>query len=232
MYNIEEYLASKKGAWSTTTIKSTSSRLIKAMLFISEDLHSFYDKLLENGYHKYTIRQIFTQVASFYEYYGDLTVKNFIKKNALLFKNTYEKEKLSITFEEAVEKLNTLKNESVKRVAFAMLRSGLRAKEALNYDGSGSIIGKGAKRRTVFIEDDLKKEGLNYSTLYNTLSEVGLKPHSLRKLAATRLVDKGFREADLMAVMGWSSIQTASIYLQSTKDAELKNKVTEALNGK
>jgi hypothetical protein len=35
------------------------------------------------------------------------------------------------------------------------------------------------------------------------------------------LVDQGVKEADLLKIMGWSSIVTASSYLQSKKEGEL-----------
>jgi integrase len=60
------------------------------------------------------------------------------------------------------------------------------------------------------------------STFRYHLNKVGLKPHTLRKLCASKLArqDK-IKEQDLLKVFGWASMETASIYLQAKNNEEL-----------
>jgi hypothetical protein len=44
----------------------------------------------------------------------------------------------------------------------------------------------------------------------------------LRKLCASRLSRKNILAEDLMAIMGWSSLEVAKWYLQPAKDEALK----------
>lgn len=231
--NLELYIKSKQNAWSANTIKSTKARLSNAFVAlnsVSGDLHSFYKLLNAEKYNKYTIKQIFIQLSAFSEQLDCFEVKNFVRQNALLFKNAYEKERLALDFDEAVTRIKTIKNEPARKLALAMMRTGLRAHEAIKYDGSGSVVGKGAKPRAVYLQEDLSALRVNYKQLYKELRMVGLKPHSLRKLAATRLVEKGLKEADLMAILGWNSMQTASSYLQPSKEIELKERLKNIFN--
>lgn len=50
----------------------------------------------------------------------------------------------------------------------------------------------------------------------------------LRKLYATKLIEKGCKEADLLKIMGWSHIATAAYYLQPKNDKEIMQ-LTETL---
>ena len=44
----------------------------------------------------------------------------------------------------------------------------------------------------------------------------------LRKLAATRLVELGVNEYDLLKIMGWSSIETSKFYIQPKSDTSIQ----------
>ena len=61
------------------------------------------------------------------------------------------------------------------------------------------------------------------------LAKIGLKPHSLRKLLATKLSRSNMTYTDICAIFGWSSLATAQKYLQPLKEDQLKQKMKEIL---
>lgn len=226
--HVEDYILSKKYAWSETTQRSEKARLLANLDLINKGPAALYE---ESKLKPYTLKTLFIRAGELQSFIGDTSnsFKRYLKANALMFKNSYVRVKVPVTYEEARSQLAKLKDPKIKKVAVAILNSGLRASEAINYDGSGEVLGKGAKMRDVFVEENLKAEGVTYTKLYRALKPLGLKPHDLRKLAATKLAGSGLREADLMAVFGWTSLQTASYYLQSKQKDELKALVNSAL---
>lgn len=226
---VEAYVGSKKFAWSKATQRSERARLLANLELLNEGPDAVVAK---SSLKAYSLKTLFMRAGELADFanYAPNAYKSYLKDNALLFKNVYERVSVKVSFDEARERVTKITDAKVQRVALAILASGLRANEALSYDGSGQVLGKGAKRRDVFIDDNLAAEGVSYMQLYRGLKTVGLKPHDLRKLAATKLAGCGIREADLMAVFGWSSMQTASYYLQTKNKSELKALVSGALN--
>jgi site-specific recombinase XerD len=206
---------------------------------IQEGPNALYMSLKQT--HKpYSVKTYFFRVGEFYQWLieeGHTPVlirknpfKAFMKTNAKLFKYVYQKETLDVGYEEAIGRINRLSCGETKKKAFELLATGMRYTESTTQT-EGFVIGKGGKRRRIYRPESIsaptKFEG-TYSSFYHKLKSVGLKPHTLRKLAATRFVERGAKEADLMALMGWSSIGTAASYLQAKKDVELTNMVTDA----
>ena len=237
---IDQYIEGKKLAWATTTQKSEVARLRSVALYINVSPEALYKHLNTQGYKPYSIKTYFTRVGEFYQWLIEEghapegvrknPFKAFIKTNAKLFKHAYQKETLDVGYEEAVRRINRLGCGETKAKAFELLATGMRYSES-NTQIDGWIIGKGGKRRRVYRPESLPsatKFTRSYTTFYDNLKAVGLKPHTLRKLAATRYVERGAKEADLMALMGWSSIGTAASYLQAKRDEELSQLVTEA----
>lgn len=228
---IDLYIQSKRLAWSKTTQKSERARLVANLHLINQGP----ENLVKVAHLKpYSLKTLFLRAGELADYckHTPNLYKDYLKTNALHFKHAYERVNVQLSYQEASAQVAKIADPAAKKVAQAILASGLRAHEALRYDGSGEIMGKGSKKRPVFIEENLLSEGLTYDKLYRELKAVGLKPHDLRKLAATRLVEAGLREADLMTVFGWSSIQTASYYLQAKNKNELKALVNSALKTK
>ena len=230
---IKQYLDSKRLSWSPTTLRSEGARLYAMQSLLALDGASLYKALTEKGLKPYTIKTAFTRIAEYRAFTGDPSIKQFIKANANLFKNAYTKERLDVTIEEARERIARMESKELQQMANFLLATGLRAQEALSYDGSGTVMGKGARKRRIFNSEQavVGPHNIKYIDLYNGLKSVGLKPHTLRKLAATALVGAGFKEADLMYVMGWNNIQTASSYLQPQKDSDIERKMKEVLVG-
>lgn len=231
--DVEEFILNKQHAWSLSTLRSERYRLLANMDILNEGPGKAYILLVKAGMKGYSIKTLFIRAATLEEYLGiTSTYKAYLAKNANIFKRVYKKERLEMTYKEARQRLEKMPTSKLKEAAMVLLGSGMRASEAINYDGSGVVTGKGGKQRAIVVSNDLKKHAIGYFALYRYLRKIGLKPHTMRKLAATELANNGLREADLMEVMGWSSIQTASSYLQPNRTEELKKQVNTILGGK
>lgn len=147
--------------------------------------------------------------------------EKFRKENARLFKHTYQPTHPTLTFQEAIERVNQIEDGGARSLALQILGSGSRWIEAIQ---SGTeVTGKGSKVRRVYKPGTSEEPYTgSYGSFRRALGHVDLKPHELRKLCATRLVAEGLKEADLLKVMGWTSMETAKFYLAPKKDAELK----------
>ena len=227
---LQQYIESKKNAWAPTTRRSVHAKLRTALELIKEGPEALYTKGIQL-YAPYSLKTLFTLAGEFYGHCyptGINPFKAYLKSNAQLFKNVYKKEEVGISFDEAKERISMIANIEARQMALFILTSGLRADEALQYDGSGIVLGKGAKLRKVFANSAYPTgHKLTYATLYNALAKVDLKPHTLRKLYATQLVEAGLQAADLMKIMGWSNIETAGWYLQARSDDKLTNLLKE-----
>jgi len=232
--DINKYIESKQLAWSPTTIKSEQARLHAALDLINKGAEQLYHEGLKR-YSPYALKTLMIRVSAFVDFMGSTDAnpfRSFLKTNARLFKNSYTKEEVGITFDEAWKRVNLMDDPVAKQAAQLILKTGLRSAEVLKYDGSGFIIGKGSKIRPVMSNEALSEEmrsELTYSKLHKALAKVRLKPHTLRKLVATQLVEAGVREMDLLKILGWSSLTTAVSYLQSKTNKELQTIVEGAL---
>ena len=227
---IHNYISSKALAWSPTTQRSELARLRKALPSLKSSPLETYNAL-KDSYKPYSLKTLFIRLSEFSQFVDGDTAgyKAFMRSHANLFKNAYSRKQVSVTYEEALVLIEEALTGPEQQAAKLMLSTGLRIHEALKYDGSGSVVGKGAKLRPVFSALTITSE-TSYFRIYRKLAKVGLKPHDLRKLAATRLAASGeLNEADLMEVMGWSNITTASNYLQPARKAALNEKVMRLL---
>lgn len=232
--NINKYIESKKLAWAPSTLRSEQARLHGAIDLINLGAEALYHEGSKR-YSLYALKTLFIRasaLATFCDAKEGNSFKNFLRDNARLFKNAYIKEEVNVTYEEACKLVEGMDDGAARMAAQLILQTGLRSNEALQYDGSGFVVGKGSKLRPVMSEqaipEALRKE-LTYSKFYKALSKVGLKPHTLRKLVATKLVDAGIKEMDLLKIMGWSNIVTAASYLQGRTNKELETFMKGAL---
>lgn len=144
----------------------------------------------------------------------------FAKRNKRLFRGAYKPERLTITYEEAAQRLAALQPLDVRRTAQRMLFGAQRWSDKAC--GDGLVVGKGSKVRQDYSPEGLQGADAPYQKVYRALKAVGLKPHTLRKLALNLLVERGATAADLMQVAGWASMSTAIAYLQPKDDKRLK----------
>jgi hypothetical protein len=228
------YINSKANSWSPTTKTSEHARLRNIIDLVNRGPQALYDEGSKK-WAPYTLKTVFVRVGELVEFVTKLSnnpFKQFMRDNANLFKGSYQKEVLDLTFSDAAARIKQIEEERISELAEFLLKTGTRASEALNYDGSGVVEGKGARKRKLFNLSSTKyptNHGVTYSMLYKAMRRVGLKPHMIRKLVATQLVEAGFKEKELLHVFGWSSILTAAIYTQPKQEDELTKKMEEAL---
>lgn len=226
---IDQYIDSKQLAWSPNTLRSERYRLYSVYATLGAKLspQAVYDWMYPQ-LKPYTFKTLFIRLVKFYDWLiktnnvpGPNPFRNYMEDNALLFKNVYKREAITTSFKEAKSRIQTL-SEPARSWALHLLFNGARISEA--FQGS-HVKGKGNKNRVLFNSEFQNGSLITEAQLRAELKKVGLKPHTLRKLFATELVDKGARPEDLCEILGWSSIKTAYYYLQPKKEEELKKLV-------
>lgn len=227
---IEQYINSKRLAWAPTTLKTELSRLNAHIVRIDDSADKVYQDLADGGMKPYAIKTTFIRLGEFYAWLldagkrvGENKFKVFLKANARLFKFAYVTEKLDIDYEEAVRRISWIKDASMQLAARQLLEGGLRSCE-LDTINNGRVIGKGGKPREIFLDDKLAefKFSGTYAQLYYALKKVGLKPHSLRKLCATKLGSQpDMNVFDVLESFGWASAETGKRYMQPKRGEQL-----------
>lgn len=237
---IKKFIKSKQYAWAPGTQRSVTKRLsaIGRELASCNDGATLYEELSKT-LKPYSLKTTFYNVSSFTDWLietesieGPNNIRQFMKKNARLFKNAYVKKDIpnEIDIAEARKRISKIANIDVRRDAELLLGSGLRYEEATTLS-DGYVVGKGGKKRRVFgLSSTQRRVNTDYQTLYRNLRKVGLTPHMLRKLFATGLVRKGVDFKTLMDMMGWSSTETAASYIQSIKADEMDRIAKELQN--
>lgn len=221
----EQYLLSKRDSWSYASYKSEASRLASIPdAFLPNDPAGFYEHLVKASYKPYTIKTLFIRASELVDFgYPNQSnkFKQFMRERARLFKAVYSPKRPPMDFAAAVARIKAELTPELAAQALALLSSGLRISEA-NAVKFGAVIGKGNKSRQVYNAPQVTIEP---HKLRRALKPLGLTPHSLRKLAATRAVELGAREADLLAIFGWASMHTAGYYVQATNSASVAAKL-------
>ncbi len=212
---VEAYIDDHKTAWAESTLKSELARLRRLDLSLAPE--ALFKQLQGQGKKAYTIKTTFIRVCALERWAKfEPRFAQFMEKHGRRFKFVYEKEQVQVTYEEAEKRIMGLEGRS-REHALGLLRSGVRLTESYNVR-DGQVKGKGGKTRKVY---GTIKETEAKSSFARKLKAVGLKPHTLRKLCATRLAEKGATPADLCKIFGWSSIETAYQYLQAQGDERL-----------
>lgn len=228
---IANYLESKRWAWSLSTLKSERSRLSPLASLDLDNPQAVWEAIQDRA--SYTRLTTWTRLTDYYAYLCEMghrernVYAEWRRKNARQFKHVYQRSHPSLSFDGARERINSITDPVAREKALQLLVSGLRIGE---YGGIGpdGVIGKGGKPRAVTIQAS-EKVTISDWRFRNELRKVDLKPHDLRKLAATKLYQSGFSVVDLCAVMGWSSFQTASSYIKASEN--ITDKAREVLNG-
>lgn len=241
--HVEAYLADKAELWSPATLKSERARLNSLVPFLEK--HGFngkdlYADLAKEGYGRYTLKTAFIRMTDLEAFLLDTgrrqntpSLRPFMRRFARLFSGVYQRVAVGIELAEALNKINLLEDAKIRAHALFIVSNGLRFAESQTLDqssGAAIITGKGKKEREILgsLENGAKYTG-SYLKFYRALKGVGLKPHDLRKLAATNFLKAGIDLHDLCRVMGWSSLDTAMHYLQSSKKPELQAKIRGAI---
>lgn len=219
---LNNYLSKKAYVWADSTKISASARLTKLLpILVSFKAEDLWDYMEDNDMKPYARVTTWIQVINFVDSFSEVNpYKIFREEKSRFFKNAYQRKELKVSYEEARNRIMSIEDSGIRTKALTLLRSGMRLSESYTYD-KGYIIGKGGKRRKVFGDIPEESSKVNKNRFVYELKKVKLTPHMLRKLAASKFVELGMKEADLLKVMGWSSMQTASIYLQPKNDEML-----------
>ncbi len=234
---VNDYIVAQKLAWARTSQKNERARLNKHAKNIFRNPVEVYTELINEGMKPYSIKTTLTRLGCLYAWAMEnekipLTTKNpwksFMESHAMLFKHAYQTERLTVTYQEAEERIMTME-EPFRSAALQLLRGGLRYCELRTYDGQ-KVIGKGSKPRDVYIKaplDTFRYTG-SYTALFIRLKMIGLKPHTLRKLFATEFSQQpGVTDIDIMEVCGWNDIGTSAKYRQPKRRERLSELVSK-----
>lgn len=221
-------------AWASTTQDTERARLAAVAKAIDGKPETLWKAIKDKA--PYTRLTIWRRVTHFYEWalakgyvQGANQYRIWKEENGRVFKHVYQVELPSMSYDEARARIETLKDPSIKRRALEMLGSGVRWMESCQ-DGD-VVIGKGSKARRIY-RPNVEGPAFtgNYQAFRRALQTIGLKPHMLRKLAATQLVRNGLNESDLCAIMGWSSFNTAKAYIAPLEE-ERRAEIMQTLQG-
>jgi integrase len=222
---IGSYLKDHETAWAPTTLRSETSRLRSVAVYLDLGPGKLYDRV-KGSMKPYAVKTLFIRICAL-ERWAKLEplYQDWFYRHRFKFKYAYKKVEVNANFEDVSRSLRTLAGTHPAGVhALGLLASGLRMSESYNLAGN-EVTGKGSKTRKVYGKIDLT---VPKTTLRRKLKALGLKPHDLRKLCATRLAEKGATAADLCKVFGWSNIRTAFQYLEAKDDERLEALMEES----
>lgn len=239
---IYKYLDYHDPTWTSKTFATESAKsktILRTIRTAGTRGIDLYQGLKINGYHPHTIKKLVLTASAYVAWgiknqvkgFGPLnTYADLILTSPQLFRNAYKPERLKVDFDEALERIKSIAQENVKEACLALLKSGLRIHEAfLVNTETSSVIGKGDKLRYVVWTYPPHLKMPTEGQIRYALKKIGLKPHSLRKLLATKLARSNMRHTEIMQLMGWSSFETASKYIQPLNEEQLKRSLEEAL---
>lgn len=218
---LKEFLKEKELAWAETTMKVESARLSKYLPQISCGPRDLWDSLQsKKPYYRLVTWNRVCEFISWALPSDPNRFEEFKTKNKRLFKNCYQKKKINISFSEAESRIKTSPlSTPLKQKALELLYTGMRYKESFTRNASNEILGKGNKPRKVYSSfKPQKKYKKSYHSFYRGLKKIGLTPHMLRKLAATRAAEKGAKPHELCEIFGWSNISTGYWYFQTNEN--------------
>jgi integrase len=219
---VDMYINENSLAWSQTTMKSERARLAAIAHSLDGSPATLWRVLGVKT--PYTRLTTWTRVMHFWDWALENKFVNgvneyaaFKAKNRKQFKNVYQRQPAKLTYQEAKERIEGISDPAIKAHALRILGSGLRWAES-QIVSDGKVIGKGAKSRDVYVP--AISGPIYYGSYQNfrrQLAKAGLKPHDLRKIFATELVRNGAGEFELLDIMGWQSIGTATSYVKADK---------------
>jgi site-specific recombinase XerC len=219
---IDQYLADKHLSWSMSTSRNARAQLMGYRSAITSKPSDLWAAMTGRGLKPYSMVTVFGRVTDFYEFLvstgermGPNPYRQFRDKNERLFRNVYSRKTPTMSFAEAKQRVEGIVDPAARKFGLELLGSGLRYSERATLN-EGMVVGKGRKSRRAYVP---AIEGpaftQTYQSFYRKLRAAGLKPHDLRKLFLSHLVEQGINNFDLCEVAGWSSINTAASYIRA-----------------
>lgn len=235
---ISLYLADHELSWAPSTLKSEKARLSTvAEHLLPQAPNKLWTLLLERNFKPYARVTVWIRICNFIDWCidkkqieGPNQYVSFRAKNRRLFKNVYQRKLPNIKYDEALLRINSISNIEIRDISRELLRTGMRASEALKVQ-DGSVVGKGSKWRKIYGNKNGVSRSIQYHSLYSQLKkETGLTPHMLRKICLSRVVELGANPFELCKIAGWSSLETARSYIESD-DNKIKDLMERVQNG-
>lgn len=237
---IDAYIANraKVDEWAESTQKSERYRLRAleslSLLTTPDELWSSLTK--DKGLKPYAAKTAMIRAGDFLEYLMGKGVVAKMDANPIRawmrnppksFRTAYKPKTVMMTFEEAKERIHTIEDDGIRQKALQLLATGMRVTESDNVDDEGCVVGKNGEAREVRMAKryTAEKYDKHRATLWRHLKKVGLTPHMLRKICATKYAQMGCQEADLMKLMGWKTSSMATIYVQAQRQDEMAEKM-------
>lgn len=216
---IENYIHSKRYAWGELTMLNERYRLLALAEVIDGDPERLWGHLLKEGIKPYTRKQTWIAVSAFWDFAstGANPYRRFKKKNGRLFRHCYERRPAEMSVEECKKRIERIEAKESRKLAELLLLTGCRYSEFQTLK-DGKVRGKGGKVRELAVDVKPYRYPFNRTTFYRHLKKVGLKPHDLRKIRASSVVEKGANLFELLAIFGWESAETAKSYIGVKKD--------------
>lgn len=236
---VKSFLKYHETAWAPSTLKTETARLsaIEPLLGLApKDLH---EALQTRGQSPYTIKATLMRLATIEAWAvkqgmlsGPGVFSEYLRLHRNRLKHAYQRREVNVALEDVDTKLATLPRDIQPTVQF-MLLTGLRISEVykIQKDPRGLfVVGKGGKPRRIYGTMEVP-DLASRDKVRRALTKVGLRPHDLRKIAATRLAIRGATAQDLCEVFGWNTVTTAFYYLQAKREDKLHELTKEAAGG-
>lgn len=233
---IDKYIQAHKLSWADSTLRSEKSRLYAISDILNGDAESLWQELKQRGMKPYASLTTWIRTCHFFNWlieneHDYHTQRNhysdFRKRNKRLFKYCYQRRLPTMHYAQAKRLIDGLSDSRVRETASLLLMSGLRASEAHKIQGE-TVVGKGNRPRLLSLPKGAKRTKISYWKLYSVLKrETGLKPHDLRKLFLSRVVELGASPFELCEIAGWSDVKTAASYIKIS-DGRIKELIKKA----
>jgi integrase len=231
--DVKDYLLTKATVWKPESVKVTASRLMQHSP--CQDAQGVYSRMVRAGYKPYYIKITFISLSGFMEWQrtqgrvhsSTNPYADFLKQHPQLFRNAYEDNYATISWEEYQEEYRAACPQT--RAALALMAfGGCRLSEIYTYDGI-TVKGKGDKRRAIHLPMEMSG-ALSPITLSPHQLRRRLKhnPHSYRKLAADKWLRSGIDLKTVQVLLGHTSLASTQRYLRPMEQDALKHKLEAA----
>lgn len=216
----QEYIAFMAPKWAESSVRSESQRLDRLWDSIDGNPQKLWDAL--KNLQPYTRVTYWGRVTCFWDWQikkkglaGPNPYSIFREENPRCFRGCYIRKPAKHSFQEALDLIMTIPDEGRRNKCLQLLTGGLRFSESFTLTPDGYVTGKGGKVRRVYPADvkGPMASKSEYSSILRDLKTRGLRPHKLRSIKMTDMVDNGATTFQLQKFAGWSSIDTAQSYV-------------------
>lgn len=227
--DVKDYLATKTTVWKPGSLRATASRLMQHSPRL--DAQEVYSRMIMQGYKPYYIKITFISLSGFMEWQRTQgrvhsnPYQAFLKQNPQLFRNAYQDNYATITWKEYQEEYSQACPQ-VRAALALMAFGGCRLSEIYTYDGT-TVMGKGSKRRRVYIPVDTVVETISLSP-HRLRRRLKHNPHAYRKLAADQWLRNGIDLKTVQTLLGHTSLASTQRYLRPLEQDALKEKLEDA----